>query len=212
MSWAYCWYGNDTAKTVSSAIASWITTKTSGDPGKVVDGYNLDGSPTAKGKYNNGTFVGCLASAGMVDTKHQAWLDAAYSRLQDTLGPQKEVYFSQSIKLMNLLLLSGNMPDLWNYPVSIASPEYSNKAGKTLTAPKISWDSRAGVLNLTGVQAGYSVAIFNSSGRLVARPNCGKSHEGIVSLSLAERLQRGIYWARLNTAAGKTTTRMVVTR
>jgi endoglucanase len=212
MSWAYCWYGHDTAKTVSSGIASWITTKTSGDPGKVVDGYNLDGSPTAKGKYNNGTFLGCLASAGMVDSKHQAWLDAAYSRLQDTLGPQKEVYFSQSIKLMNLLLLSGNMPDFWNMPVSIASPENAAFNGKTLSAPKISWDSRNGVLTLIGAQAGYSVDIFNSSGRLAARPYCGRSEGGLVNLSLAKLLQPGVYWARLNAKAGSAATRMIIDR
>jgi endoglucanase len=209
MAWAYSWYGHDTAKTVASTMASWIATKTSGDPGKIGDGYSLDG--TASSNYSNGTFVGCFASAGLVDAKHQAWLDAAYGRLSDTLVKQKEVYFSQSIKLLNLLLMSGNMPDFWNMPVSIVSPENPIKAGKTLMAPKISWDSRNGVLSLAGVQAGYSVDIFNSSGRLVARPNCGKSNGGIVSLSLAQRLQRGIYWARLNTAAGITTTRVVIT-
>jgi hypothetical protein len=209
MAWAYCWYGHDTAKIVSSTIASWIATKTGGDPTKIGDGYSLDG--TASSNYNNGTFVGCFASAGMVDAKHQTWLDAAYKRL-DSLVAQKEVYFSQSLKLLNLLFMSGNMPDFWDDPVSIGSPEYSGNAGKPLKNPLFSWDIRNGVLSLTGVQGGYTIDIFNSSGRPAAKPYYGRSEGGMVNLSLAKRLQPGVYWARLNSATIKTATRVIIAR
>ncbi len=215
MAWTYCWYGHDDAKTICSDMASWITTKTSGDPGKIIDGYNLDGTPTAtdpKNQYNNGTFVGCFASAGMVETKHQAWLDAAYGRLADTLVPVKEMYFSQSLKLLNLMLMSGNMPDFWTMPVSVASPEVSGSAGKAPVIPAISFDSRGAILNASCAHGVFTIDIYNSSGKRVMNPYAGSSASGRTSVSLGKRLQPGVYWARLKTEAGSAATRVIIAR
>ncbi len=210
LAWAYSWYGHDTAKTVCSSIASWIATKTGGDPGKIGDGYNLDGTQTSQ--YSNGTFVGCFASAGLVDTKHQAWLDAAYKRLQDTLGGQKEVYYSQSLKLLNLILMSGNMPDFWTMPVSIASPHAASSSGMSSVRPAISWDSRASALTVSKAAGSFNLEIFNAAGKRIAGPYFGSSAAGGVKIAVGNRLQSGVYWARLHTAAGGSSTLLMVDR
>jgi endoglucanase len=209
MAWAYCWYGHDTAKTICTSIASWITTKTGGDPAKIGDGYNLDGSVTSS--YNNSTFVGCLGSSGMVDAKHQAWLDAAYIRLQDTLVAVKETYFNQSLKLLNLLLMSGNMPNFWDMPVSIASPKPAGSSEKAFAFPSVSYDPRGDLLNVAAGPGAFSIGIYNSAGR-VTEHFFGRSHGGRTSVSIDKRLQAGVYWARLNTASGNASARVIIAR
>ncbi|MBN1602669.1 MAG: hypothetical protein JW915_13760 [Chitinispirillaceae bacterium] len=113
IAWGYLWYGHNDAKEICSKIATWIMSSTKGDASKVGDGYNLDGTRTSQ--WLTSTFLGAFACAGMVDSSHQTWLDNAY-KVQDSLITVKESYFSTSLKLVYLLLLSGNMPDLWNPP------------------------------------------------------------------------------------------------
>jgi endo-1,4-beta-D-glucanase Y len=109
--WGYVWFGHSDAKSFCSKIASWITTKTGGKASAIIDGYELDG----RDKGNKGlasAFVGAFACAGMVDATHQAWLDSTYNQ-QVALTSKEESYFNTSLRLIYLLLLSGNMPDFW---------------------------------------------------------------------------------------------------
>lgn len=109
LAWAYSWYGHQEAKETCDKIASWISSKTGNDPDNVVDGYKLDG--TEVGDYNNATFVGPFGCAGMVDQKHQEWVDKCFNHL---CTYEEDVYYQASIRILTLLYLSGNMPDLWN--------------------------------------------------------------------------------------------------
>ncbi|MCX7727507.1 MAG: T9SS type A sorting domain-containing protein, partial [Chitinispirillaceae bacterium] len=108
--------GHEDAKEICSKIAAWISTKTGNDPSKIVDGYNIDGTETSR--YNNATFVGPFACAGMVDESHKSWLDKAYEHL-NSLVEVKDVYYQQSLKVITLLFLSGNMPNFWDMPSNI---------------------------------------------------------------------------------------------
>jgi hypothetical protein len=108
VAWAHSWYGHQDAKDICTKIASWISTKTANKPDSIVDGYKLDGTET--GGYNNATFVGPFACAGMVDAAHQEWLDKSFAHL--AAMPEK-VYYQVSLKILTLLYLSGNMPDFW---------------------------------------------------------------------------------------------------
>lgn len=108
--WGYVWFGHNDAKNFCSKIASWITTKTNGDAGNIIDGYELDGRN--KGQWLTSAFVGAFACAGLVDATHQKWLDNAYAK-QESLISKDESYFNSTLKLIYLLLLSGNMPDFW---------------------------------------------------------------------------------------------------
>ncbi len=210
LAWEYCWNGDEDAKTICSDIASWITTKLSGDPGKMCDKYKLDGSVIST--YHNGTWVGCLGSAGLVDEKHQAWLDAAYQHLCDTLIESKELYYSQALKIMNLLLMSGNFPNFWNMPPPASCPKISGNAGKAPVVPVIDVDNRRGVINASMTPGAYIMNIYNSAGRRVAGPLFGRSEGAAISIPLKKDLRSGAYWLCLLTASGSSMTRMIVAR
>ncbi|MGB5685171.1 MAG: glycosyl hydrolase family 8 [Candidatus Electrothrix sp.] len=109
MAWAYLWYGDADAHTVADDISSWIKTAVSGDPTLVKDGYNLDGS--VSGSWNNPTFVGGFTTAALVDSQHQAWLDASSAYLVSFTDDQS--YFNKTLQMLYALLATGNMPNLW---------------------------------------------------------------------------------------------------
>lgn len=113
ISWGYLWYGHNDAKEICSTIAGWITSSTSGNAASVGDRYELDGTKTSTELTS--TFLGGFACAAMVDATHQQWLNRAY-QVQDSLIDVEEKYYGSSLKMIYLLLLSGNMPDLWNPP------------------------------------------------------------------------------------------------
>ncbi len=108
MGLAYIWYGDAAAKTVANKMNSWIKTATAGDPSQIGSGYQLSG--TKVGTYNLPTYIGPFGAAAMVDATHQAWLDACYSKLASFIDDDN--YYNQSLKLLSLLTMSGNMPDL----------------------------------------------------------------------------------------------------
>jgi endoglucanase len=110
IAWAHSWFGHQDAKDICTKMASWITTKTGGDPSKVTTGYQLDG--TALDEWHNATFVGPFVCTGMVDASHQDWVDDGFSYLVDM---PEDVYFQVSMKMLTTLYLSGNMPNLWTH-------------------------------------------------------------------------------------------------
>jgi len=117
---AYSWFGHSDAKTLDSKIADWISTSPiNGNPDKIVDGYTLSGSNS--GSYNVATYVGALASAGMVDSKYQSWVTKAYSTLINDAASNS--YYHRSLKVLYGLYLSGNFNNFWG----------SNSGGGTTT-------------------------------------------------------------------------------
>ena len=147
MAWAYCWYGDAGAKSVVDKMTTWVKQKTSNTPAQIVDGYKLDG--TATGKDNIATYLAPFACAAMVDASQQDWLDACYSRLSSFTGD--DGYYNQTIKVLSLLLLTGNCLDL-----SSATPK-TNFSIKTSTVP-----SNAGTITITPAgpyKTGASVTI-----------------------------------------------------
>ena len=109
MAWAYLWYGDAEAYTVADDISSWIKSAVSSDPTQVKDGYTLDGS--VSGLWNNSTFVGGFATAALVNSQHQVWLDASSTHLVSFTGNQS--YFNKTLQVLYTLLATGNMPNLW---------------------------------------------------------------------------------------------------
>jgi endoglucanase len=118
MAMAFCWYGDGDAQTVDTKINSWIKTKTGSDPTQIQSGYYLNGA--AIGTYNIPTYIGPFACAAMVDNGSQTWLNACYDRLRTFID--NDNYYNQSIKVLTLLLLTGNALDF-----SSASPKTSFK-------------------------------------------------------------------------------------
>ena len=99
--------GDDRARQALQRINGWIKTATGGDPGKIVDGYRLDGS--ALGQGDSAAFIAPFGVAALVDAGHQAWLDAIWRRLTTQAGNGgSEGYYADSIKLLSLIVMSGN--------------------------------------------------------------------------------------------------------
>lgn len=111
MALSYAWFGHSQAKAVNDQIANWAVTKSpiNGNPAKIVDGYNVDG--TATGSWNVATYVGTLATAGMASTQYQTWVDEAAGRLMG--GADGSGYYHSSLKVLYGLLLTGNMNNFW---------------------------------------------------------------------------------------------------
>jgi len=106
----HLWHGK--GKKYLIRLNNWISEKTGERPDLILDGYKLNGTPI--GKYNNAAFVGPLAVAAMVAPKYQSWLDALYQHLVLMETGGNWGYYPDTIRLVSLLILSGNMPNLWD--------------------------------------------------------------------------------------------------
>lgn len=92
-------------------FSDWIAAKTGGSPEAIIDGYKLDGTTT--GQFNNAAFVGPACVAAMASAKHQAWLDKLYTHLATMETGGKWGYYQDTLRLISLLIISGNLPNYW---------------------------------------------------------------------------------------------------
>lgn len=100
---AVCWFGDERALAIDRKMATWVST---------VPASNMSGpvvrSSGSLGNDHNSTFVASLMTAFVSDAAYQANLDAYW---QEAVNLGNENYFNQSLKLLNGLLVSGNMPN-----------------------------------------------------------------------------------------------------
>jgi endo-1,4-beta-D-glucanase Y len=96
--------GDPRAKQVLERINRWIKNAAGGDPKKVIDGYRLDGGSFGGG--DSAAFIAPFGVAALVDASHQDWLDAIWTWLVRPDGT--EGYYADSIKLLSLIVMSGN--------------------------------------------------------------------------------------------------------
>lgn len=181
LAWAYSWYGHQDAKETCKKIASWISTKTSNDPTKIVDGYKLDG--TESSKYNNSTFVGPFGCAGMVDTTYQTWVDKCFSHLP-TITEDK--YYQISLRVITLLYLSGNMPDFWSHQTFVV-PQKSSFSFSTGKAALNFNSADSKLIFSTGISGNIDISLYNMRGQRISIVNnrffpAGINHVSIPSL------------------------------
>jgi hypothetical protein len=92
-------------------LSRWIIKKSNGSPKAIVDGYKLDG--TAIGSYNNASFVGPFCVAAMVSNKYQSWLNRIYEFLTNIETGGSQGYYQDTLRLISLIVVSGNLPNLW---------------------------------------------------------------------------------------------------
>ena len=90
------------AKTAIQKINSWIMSNTGNDPSKIMDGYTLAGGKGAGQSGPSGAFSSPFAVAAMLGTD-QAWLDKLW-----TSRGINEDYYSDSITMLSMIVLSGN--------------------------------------------------------------------------------------------------------
>ena len=97
--------GDPDARALLKPLNAWIRDVTKGDPGRINAGYTLEGHPLAED--DSAAFVGPFAVAAMVDASQQVWLDALWSDLIKR-DPDRERYYGNSVKLMTMIVISGN--------------------------------------------------------------------------------------------------------
>jgi hypothetical protein len=90
------------AKTALQKINTWIMSATSNNPSKIMDGYKLDGSKGSGQTGTSGAFSSPFAVAAMIGN-NQAWLDGLW-----TSRGINEDYYSDSITMLSMIVLSGN--------------------------------------------------------------------------------------------------------
>ena len=99
----YCFNGEPRALEYLQKIAPFFDKI--GAP-NIVDGYRADGTPI--GSVRNMAFIGPAGIAGMV--AHQKLLDDAFT-FGTTNGGGDQSYYPQSLKVISLLMMSGNFID-----------------------------------------------------------------------------------------------------
>lgn len=97
------------AKGAITKINTWLKNVTSGNVKAISNGYQLNGTPI--NNWNDATFVGPLAVGAMADVTSQDWLNALYSELVNNNDINDGDYYSNTIKLLSMITISGNY---WN--------------------------------------------------------------------------------------------------
>lgn len=116
---AVCWHGDQRALAIDKKMAEFVST---------VNASNMSGpvlrSSGSLGNDHNSTFVTSLMTALISDAKYQSKLDEYW---KEAVALGDENYFNQSLKLLNGLLVSGNMPNLMTAG-SAPKPQSSSSA------------------------------------------------------------------------------------
>ena len=101
---AVCWHGDQRALAIDKKMAEFVST---------VSASNMKGpvlrSSGSLGNDHNSTFVTSLMTSLISDAKYQSKLDEYW---KEAVALGDENYFNQSLKILNGLLVSGNMPNL----------------------------------------------------------------------------------------------------
>jgi hypothetical protein len=206
---AVCWHGDQRALAIDKKMAEFVSKVSAADmKGPVIrSSGNL-------GNDHNSTFVTSLMTALISDAKYQSKLDEYWA---EAVKLGDENYFNQSLKLLNGLLVSGNMPNLMNPPAaptssssvvasssSAVGPESSSSilalhGGHAAPVPAFSVHGRTLQVNYAGFAR---VDLFSVTGAAVK--TLWKGHvDGTVSVGL-QGIPGGIYVVRMHTQNGST--------
>ncbi|MCF6176546.1 MAG: glycosyl hydrolase family 8 [Victivallaceae bacterium] len=105
----YLFTGEPRSKITMNKIASFIKTKTGGDPDAVCDGYLLNGDVYGDNYGPDSVseaFLAPFGVAGMVDAAHQTWVNDVFSFM--TSNDMSQGYYEDSLRLLASLVMSGN--------------------------------------------------------------------------------------------------------
>ena len=99
--------GDARALAAVAKISGWIATATGGNPQNIKAGYRLDGTPKPDSDYFTTFFAAPFGVAAMATPSRQAWLNAIY----DSVRTVEEDYYEDSVKLLSMLVMTGNFWD-----------------------------------------------------------------------------------------------------
>ena len=195
---AVCWHGDTRALALDKKMAEFVST---------VSAANMKGpvlrSSGSLGNDHNSTFVTSLMTALISDAKYQAKLDEYW---KEAVALGDENYFNQSLKLLNGLLVSGNMPNLAAatplQPTSSSSTPASSSSGEGTTV-LLALAAKAPVMTLAGrtlqldVNGDVRVDLISMTGSVLK--SFDKNATGSVSVSL-NGVPSGLYVVRVKNA------------
>lgn len=133
----YVLSGETRAKSALQAINSWIRSTTGDDPSNIKSSYQLDGSTAPDYDFLSMAFVAPLGVGAMVDASNQAWLNDIWDLVTAT-PVEAEGYFENTLKLLAMIVMSGN----WWAPELVATPSCSPETTPVCTNPGYMTDLR----------------------------------------------------------------------
>lgn len=98
--------GDVRAKVALDKINTWLITTTSGNVSSISNGYELNGTPLFN--WNDATFIGPFTVGAMLETANQTWLNNLYDELLLNNDLVDGDYYSNTIKLLSMIVISGN--------------------------------------------------------------------------------------------------------
>ena len=172
---AVCWHGDQRALAIDKKMAEFVSTvNASSMSGPVIR------SSGSLGNDHNSTFVTSLMTALISDAKYQSKLDEYW---KEAVALGDENYFNQSLKLLNGLLVSGNMPNLMNANSGMTGIAKS----KVANAPAVSLQGHTLQVRTDGAAR---VDVFNVAGHAV------KTQAGSQAMDL-QGIPAGVYMVRV---------------
>ncbi len=109
----YCDFGEPRAKQYIAKVATFFTGITAA---KIVDGYELDGTPKPENATTQAAlFVGAPGVAAMGDSTYGSLLNDSYDLLTTKEMLPPSYYFNLSWQVFSLLMMSGNLFDYTSY-------------------------------------------------------------------------------------------------
>lgn len=103
----YLLTGDPRAKAINDKINHWIRETTQNKPDNISAGYTLAGNDIKNRYFEALSFIGPFAVSAMVDKRNQQWLNDVWDYLINFKLKDYD-YYDNSIKLLNMIVLSGN--------------------------------------------------------------------------------------------------------
>ena len=103
----YLLTGDKRAKLFNDRINKWIRETTQNEPDNLSAGYTLAGNDIKHRYFEALSFIGPFAVSAMTDRKNQQWLNNVWNYLVEFKLKDYD-YYDNSIKLLNMIILSGN--------------------------------------------------------------------------------------------------------
>jgi endo-1,4-beta-D-glucanase Y len=190
IAWGYAWFGDAEAKEICDKIAATA----------VKEGI---------AKYDqNRTFTGAFMLSAMTDTSKMAWMKEKYKVLVN-LSLGADVYYGQSLNVMYLLLVTGNMPNLYTQTPTV--PFRAQPLQSILPTMEIISGHQLTISFTIPTAATVNLSILDSKGRVVAPMIANRACEkGVYTIGSPIKLAHGIYFASLRSGSNCITKKIVV--
>ncbi len=170
----YCWFGTPEAKTTVDKLAATWNSK---GIANIIDGYKIDGTPT--GTSHSTAFVATSAVTAMTGTD-KTLAQTFYNEAVKTKD-KTNTYYGNSLRLQCLLLMTGNMPNIYGTKLvaikSMANGKYvnaENSGSSSLIASQIQVVSSA-KFEMIDLGNGNVALKSKSNGKFVSAWNSGGS-------------------------------------